>query len=115
MDATINAPFVSTPSLGLSAFASANNDILKSRIKNALKDAFKSTYLYGAGEDGDEFAEKFADSASGPIASAISGYVKGCIQSQIIMVNPTAAGWMSPIGPVTGAPASTTLKSVTIS
>ena len=46
-----NPSYVSMPFASVAAFTSTNQQIMKTRIKNALKKAFKSTYLYDDGED----------------------------------------------------------------
>lgn len=101
-----NPSYVSMPFASVAAFTSTNQQIMKTRIKNALKKAFKSTYLYDDGEDGDEVAEKFANTAAGPITDAVVGFVDGCIKAQSITINvpPTVT---SPAGPCTGAIAPT--------
>lgn len=102
----VNPPYVPMPLSSVTAFTSANQQIMKTRIKNALKKAFKSTYLYDDGEDGDEVAEKFASTAAGPITDAVVGFVDGCIKSQLITITvpPTV---LSPMGPCSGAIAPT--------
>lgn len=98
----VNPPYVPMPLSSVAAFTSANQQIMKTRIKNALKKAFKSTYLYDDGEDGDEVAEKFANTAADPITDAVVGFVDGCIKAQSITITvpPTVA---SPMGPCSGA------------
>ena len=54
-------------------------------IMTALENAYKSTFIYGAGEEGNLMAKKFAQEAAGPMADAILSFIS---QAQIVGVNP---------------------------
>lgn len=97
-----NPSYVSMPLTSVSAYKSANKQVMKMRIKNTLKKAFKSTFLYADGEDGDEIAEKFAETASEPLTDTIIDFVEGCIKAQslTITIPPTVT---SSVGPCTGS------------
>lgn len=105
----VNPPYVQMPLTSVSAFNSANKKIMKMRIKNTLKKAFKSTFLYADGDDGDEVAEKFAETASEPLTNTIVDFVEGCIKAQSITITvpPTVT---SPMGPCTGVIAPTFIQ-----
>lgn len=116
----MNIPYVPISGMGLQMFSMPNKLILKQRIEKTLKDAatqaFKSTYLYDNADDGNEIAEKFGEAmskAADNIATAIDGYVRGCIKAQSIMIVPKGT-LISPMGPVTGM-LSTTTKDVVVS
>lgn len=105
----VNPPYTPMPFASTSAYKNANKQIMKMRIKNTLKKAFKSTFLYADGEDGDEVAEKFAETASEPLTNTIVDFVEGCIKAQSITITvpPTVT---SPVGPCTGAIAPTFIQ-----
>ncbi len=97
-------PYVQTlpPVTNLDLFSSSNKKSLELNIKNILKEAYKSTFLYGeSGEDGEQMAENFASTASGPLAETIDEYVQKYIKSQMLQITPKTlvAGPM----PVTGS------------
>ena len=68
-------------------------------IMNALEKAYKSTFIYGAGEEGNEIAQKFAQEAAGPMADAILNFIS---QAQIVGQNPLVSTIVAP--PMTGGP-----------
>lgn len=72
---------------------------LQADIYKALYDGFKSTYILGAGNDGDLIATNFAKTAAQPITDAIFNFIS---QAQIVgTVNGIVVG-ASPMGPVSG-------------
>lgn len=62
---------------------------IQNALNDAFKEAYKATFIYGAGEEGEMIATKFANKgaqvASGPIADAILSFIQ---QAQIVGVNP---------------------------
>ena len=85
------------PGIGLDAAKTK----LQMDVKKALKDGFKATFALGAGDMGDEIAEKFAEKASGPMADAIKSFVA---QGKIVGQNAMLASVIAP--PMTGGPCS---------
>lgn len=88
--------YASTPG-GLASYSSANKTLLKQDLEKALTDAFKATFLFDAGEDGEDIAKSFGKSAAGPLSDIIDEYVQNYIKSQIVQLIPkgtltTAAG-----------------------
>lgn len=75
--------------MGLSAAKVKLKEELKAALNDAFKEAYKATFLYGGGEEGDfiasKFAKKGAEAAAGPIADAILNFVS---QAQIVGANP---------------------------
>lgn len=95
------ANYTSTP-LGLSSFSGANKTLLEQDLKKVLKDAFLATFFYGKGDDGDDIAESFAKTASGPLSDIIDAYVQNAIKSQMIQLVPKGTLVTPMGGPVTG-------------
>jgi hypothetical protein len=82
-------------SVGLSAAKSK----LQADIQKALYDAYKATFILGAGDEGDNIAKKFAMKGAEPIANAVFDFIS---QAQIVgVINGVVTG-ASPVGPVTG-------------
>ena len=96
-----NIPTVSVKSQGASLFSEQNKKILETNIENALKEGFKSTFLFGDSEYAEDVANNFAKTAAPSISNAIDDYIKNMILSQNILITPTAL--ISPVGPVSGA------------
>lgn len=96
-----NVPTVAVKSQGASTFSETNKKILETNIENALKEGFKSTFLFGDSEYADDVASNFAKTAAPSISKAIDDYVKNMILSQNILITP--ATLISPAGPVSGA------------
>lgn len=94
------ANYSSTP-LGLSSYSGANKTLLKQDIEKALKDAFSATFFYDKGDDGDDIANAFAKTASGPLSDIIDAYVQNYIKSQMIQIVPKGT-LMTVAGLVTG-------------
>ena len=92
-------PYNSIPT-GLDSFTQANSPLLKQNIENILKEAFKATFLYGAGEDGEDIAKAFAQTAASPLADTIDDYINKAIKSQMIQIVPKTL--MAGTFPVTG-------------
>ena len=86
---------------GLSSFSSANKSILQQNLENVLTEAFKATFLFDAGDDGDDIAKSFGKAAAGPLSDVIDDYVVNYIKSQCIQLIPKGT-LMSPTGPISG-------------
>ena len=72
---------------------------LQADIQQALFDAFKETFILGAGEEGENIAMKFAKKGAQPIADAVYNFVT---QAQITgTVNGIVTGTCG-VGPVSG-------------
>lgn len=75
--------------IGLNAAKAKLQQDIQKALNDAFKEAYKATFIYGTGDEGDSIAKKFADkgaqTASGPIADAILNFVS---QAQIVGVNP---------------------------
>lgn len=83
-------------SIGLSAAKTK----LEADIHKALKDAFKSTFIFGASDEGDEIAERFAQTGSSAIADAVYDFIS---QAQITgTLNGVVTGSCA-AGPVAGS------------
>ena len=77
---------------------------LQMDIEKALKEAFKSTFIYSGGEEGDELASIFAKKGSGPIADAVYDFVTSAsIKGQNAMLASVIAPPGMVGGPCTGA------------
>lgn len=79
---------------------------INNAFKDALEAAFKSTFIYSGGAEGDEIAKKFAQEgaqkASKPIAEAIYNFVSNAkITGQNALVSTIVAPPMTG-GPCTG-------------
>ena len=68
-------------------------------VQNALYDGFKKTYLFGAGDDGEEIAMNFAQTAAQPIADAVYNFVT---QAQVVGTVTGIVAAAGAMGPVTG-------------
>lgn len=75
--------------MGLNAAKAKLQQDIQKALNDAFKEAYKATFIYGGGEEGDSIATKFADkgaqTAAGPIADAILNFVS---QAQVVGVNP---------------------------
>lgn len=75
--------------MGLNAAKAKLQQDIQKALNDAFKEAYKATFIYGGGDEGDSIAKKFADkgaqTAAGPIADAILNFVS---QAQIVGVNP---------------------------
>jgi hypothetical protein len=75
--------------MGLNAAKAKLQQDIQKALNDAFKEAYKATFIYGGGDEGDTIAKKFADkgaqTAAGPIADAILSFVS---QAQIVGVNP---------------------------
>lgn len=75
--------------IGLSAAKLKLQLDIQNALNDAFKEAYKATFIYGGGEEGDYIATKFAmkgsEKAAGPIADAILSFIQ---QAQIVGVNP---------------------------
>ncbi len=86
-----NIPYIQplAPTASLNLFSTSNKKSLEFNIKNILKEAYKSTFIYGeSGEDGEQMAENFALTAAGPLADTIDEYIQKYIKSQMIQIIP---------------------------
>lgn len=76
---------------------------IQNALNNAFKEAYKATFIYGYGDEGEIIATKFAaegsQKAAGPIADAILAFIQ---QAQIVGVNPTVQTIIAT--PMTGGP-----------
>lgn len=54
---------------------------LQADIQKALYDAYKATFIYGAGDEGDNIAMKFAQKGAPAIADALLNFVS---QAQVV-------------------------------
>ena len=72
---------------------------LQSDIQQALYDAYKATYIYGGGNEGEEIAMKFAQKGAPAIADAVLNFVTQAKVVGTINGIVTGAGAM---GPITG-------------
>jgi hypothetical protein len=76
---------------------------LEAALNDAFKEAYKATFIYGGGDEGDSIASKFAkkgaETAAGPIADAILNFVS---QAQITGQNAMVSTIIAP--PMTGGP-----------
>lgn len=70
-------------------------------LQNALKDAFKATFILGPGDEGENIANRFAQKGAGPMADAILNFVS---QAQVVGNHSMLAGIIAP--PMTGGPCS---------
>ena len=75
--------------MGLNAAKAKLQQDIQKALNDAFKEAYKATFIYGGGDEGDFIATKFADkgaqTAAGPIADAILNFVS---QAQIVGTNP---------------------------
>lgn len=75
--------------MGLNAAKAKLQQDIQKALNDAFKEAYKATFIYGGGDEGDFIATKFADkgaqTAAGPIADAILNFVS---QAQVIGTNP---------------------------
>ena len=75
--------------IGLSAAKAKLQMDIQNALNDAFKEAYKATFIYGGGDEGETIATKFADkgaqTAAGPIADAILSFIQ---QAQIVGVNP---------------------------
>lgn len=75
--------------MGLNAAKAKLQQDIQKALNDAFKEAYKATFIYGCGDEGDSIATKFADkgaqTAAGPIADAILNFVS---QAQIVGTNP---------------------------
>ena len=89
--------------MGLNAAKAKLKEELKAALNDAFKEAYKATFIYGGGDEGDSIAAKFAkkgaETAAGPIADAILNFVS---QAQITGQNAMVSTIIAP--PITGGP-----------
>lgn len=89
--------------LGLEASKQILVNDLQNAINNAFEAAFKTMFIYSAGEEGNYLATKFAktaaEQASGPIAEAIYKFITN---GKIVGQNPTVSTIIAP--PMSGGP-----------
>ena len=75
--------------MGLNAAKAKLQQDIQKALNDAFKEAYKATFIYGGGDEGDTIAKKFADkgaqTAAGPIADAILAFIQ---QAQIVGANP---------------------------
>ena len=75
--------------MGLNAAKAKLQQDIQKALNDAFKEAYKATFIYGGGDEGDSIATKFADkgaqTAAGPIADAILAFIQ---QAQIVGANP---------------------------
>lgn len=75
--------------MGLNAAKAKLQQDIQKALNDAFKEAYKATFIYGGGDEGDSIATKFADkgaqTAAGPIADAILNFVS---QAQVVGTNP---------------------------
>lgn len=75
--------------IGLSAAKVKLQLDIQKALNDAFKEAYKATFIYGAGDEGEIIATKFAmkgsEKAAGPIADAILSFIQ---QAQIVGINP---------------------------
>lgn len=75
--------------MGLNAAKAKLQQDIQKALNDAFKEAYKATFIYGGGDEGDFIATKFAmkgaQKAAGPIADAILSFVS---QAQIVGTNP---------------------------
>lgn len=89
--------------IGLSAAKAKLQLDIQNALNDAFKEAYKATFIYGAGDEGEMLATKFAmkgsQKAAGPIADAILNFVS---QAQITGQNAMVSSIIAP--PMTGGP-----------
>lgn len=89
--------------IGLSAAKAKLQLDIQNALNDAFKEAYKATFIYGAGDEGEIIATKFAaegsQKAAGPIADAILNFVS---QAQITGQNAMVSSIVAP--PMTGGP-----------
>lgn len=89
--------------MGLNAAKAKLKKELETALNDAFKEAYKATFIYGGGDEGDSIASKFAkkgaETAAGPIADAILNFVS---QAQITGQNAMVSTIIAP--PMTGGP-----------
>lgn len=89
--------------IGLSAAKVKLQMDIQNALNDAFKEAYKATFIYGGGDEGDSIATKFAmkgsQKAAGPIADAILNFVS---QAQITGQNAMVSSIIAP--PMTGGP-----------
>jgi hypothetical protein len=89
--------------MGLNAAKAKLQQDIQKALNDAFKEAYKATFIYGGGDEGDTIATKFADkgaqTAAGPIADAILNFVS---QAQITGQNAMVSSIIAP--PMTGGP-----------
>ena len=75
--------------MGLNAAKAKLQQDIQKALNDAFKEAYKATFIYGGGDEGDFIATKFADkgaqTAAGPIADAILSCVS---PAKVVGVNP---------------------------
>ena len=75
--------------MGLNAAKAKLQLDIQNALNDAFKEAYKATFIYGAGEEGEMLATNFAmkgsQKAAGPIADAILNFVS---QAQVEGANP---------------------------
>ena len=72
---------------------------LQMDIQQALYDAFKATYIYGGGDEGDTIAMNFAKKGAQPIADAVLNFVS---QAQVVGTINGIVTATCPVGPASG-------------
>jgi hypothetical protein len=72
---------------------------LQTDIQQALFDAFKATFIYGAGNEGDNLAQRFSQKGAPKIADAVFDFIS---QAQIVGTINGIVNAASPMGPVSG-------------
>ena len=72
---------------------------LQMDIQKALENAYKKTFIFGSGDEGDNIASKFAQEASGPMADAILNFVS---QAKVVGQNAMVSSIIAP--PMVGGP-----------
>lgn len=89
--------------MGLNAAKAKLQMDIQKALEDAFKDAYKATFIYGGGDEGDEIASKFAkkgaQTAAGPMADAILNFVS---QAQVVGQNAMVSSIIAP--PMTGGP-----------
>lgn len=93
----LNQPTIPVKSSSVTTFSASNIKTLELNIENALKEGFKSTFLFGESEYADDIANNFARSIAPSLSKAIDDYVKNMILSQNINIIP--ATLFTQVGP----------------
>ena len=72
---------------------------LQADIQKTLYEAYKATFIYGAGQEGDQIAMKFAQKAAPGMADALLQFIS---QAQVVGTITGVVTGACPVGPVSG-------------